>query len=132
MTPEPEVKGLPEGVQFVGDFGAAGPNDYELIRDADGMHIYKGQRAGASVGVRVVPADGYVFVKVGDEKIFDIRRYTQIVGRPEFAATKKLEAPQSVTVTAKFVVENELENSNLESALRAIEGWPGFVSVEKA
>lgn len=124
MTPTGQIKGLPEGVELI-DFMPAGEDDYELIVDVGGSHIYKGVRPGAGVGARVKPAEGYAFVPTGGFAAFNIRDLTQ--GRPEFVATKVVPT-HTVTITAKFNISTELDQQNLEAALADVPKMPGYVS----
>lgn len=123
------ILGLPEGVELI-DFHPAGPDDFELIRMGEETHIYKGVRLGAASGVKVKAAEGFEFVQVGFEKIFDMRDYKSVDGRPEFSVARKIE-PQNITVTAKFTVTNALELKALDDALAGLPKMPGFVGVER-
>jgi len=123
------VKGLPEGVEFI-DFQQAGPNDFELIFD-NGPHIYRGVRLGAAAGVRVKPAEGWTFVQVGFEEIFDIKAYETKQGRPDFKPAKVI--PQkTITITATFSVSNQVMLDTLESEITEVPKMPGFVGMKRS
>lgn len=129
-------KGLPDGVKWTGDFHPAGADDYELVRERNtqtgdiSARIYKGERPGAAAGIKVVPADGYVFVQSGFEDVFDIIQYKHVKGRPMFQVAKAI-PPKTVTVTAKFAVDNEYTSARLEEALASVPGMPGYLSMER-
>lgn len=129
--PDPQVKGLPEGVEFTGSFLPASADDFELIREGPDAYIYKGIRAGAASGVTVRPAAGYVFVQTGFEQYFDIKAYKQVNARPMFVATKSL-PPKTMTLTVKFSITNELQATQMETSLKAIPEMPGYISHEVA
>ncbi len=112
-APQPQVAGLPEGVELVG-LRAATADDYELVRDDKGPHILKGPRAGAASGVIVKPADGYKFV-------FDLREYG-------FLAIKQI-APKNIVVTAKFTVDNVYDEETINGLIERMKSVPGFVSL---
>lgn len=125
-----ETKGLPEGVKLI-DFQVPGPTDFELIRDEVGFHIYQGTRLGGpAAAARIEPAPGYIFVAIGNEMIFDMREYVSKKARVEFTAVKKLE-PQTITVTAKFAIENALQLQGVEDALKMLQTAPGFTGLER-
>jgi len=128
--PDPIRDGLPEGVKFTGDFHPAGPNDYEMIRDEEGTIICKGVRAGAASGVKVVPADGWVFIQDGYEKVMDIRSMESKPGRPTFKPARLIPRKE-VTLTVKCAVGNELDATRMEDAIKAIPSMAGYQSMER-
>lgn len=135
-----QIKGLPEGTRWTGDFFPAQADDYELMNvgGSDPPYIAKGIRAGAASAVKVLPLEGYTFVPIGREP-FDIKTYA--AGREKFAVAKLLggmvgdkfvAAPKSSTVTVKFTVDNELTASEMEKAITGLSEMPGYVSHERS
>jgi hypothetical protein len=131
---DPQVKGLPEGVEWVGNFLPPTENDFEMIRTVDLIPrnlIFKGTRAGAAAGVKVKPAEGYIFVLDGsNEELFDIREYKKLPGRPSYTPARII-PEKTVTVTATFKVSNTLDATKLEEAIKVLPGMPGYVSHEQ-
>ena len=128
---EPVIKGLPEGVKWTGDFLPATKDDYEIISTPTGQVIYKGVRPGAPSGVKVEPEDGYVFVQIGHEMIFDPKTNVPEAGRPQFQPAKKLDPPKTTTITVKFSVNNQLDADALEAAIKGIPNMAGYVEMER-
>ncbi len=122
----PNTPGLPEGIVFV-DFQAAGPEDFELIRKDEGNFIYKGARSGSVTGVRVKPAEGYVFIPTGEfEKVFDPKEYLQKDTHRERYTPARSIPKQTLEVTLSFVVDNQSQLDAIMLALKAIEALSGF------
>lgn len=117
----PPVSGLPVGLQFAGSFLPAGEDDFELL---DG-HIYKGKRAGAAAAVRVIPAEGYEFVRLRGRKV----QVSGLVGfdpRDEYVAAKIIPA-ETIELSAKFHVTNEMDKKTVESAIeQVVKNLPGY------
>src|ERR1700722_19218456 len=118
MTPtiNPPVAGLPTGVELV-RLGTASTEDYELVNDSNGVHIYKGPRVGAASGVIVQPADGYSFR-------FDIRSMA-------YFTVKNID-PKTITATVKFTVTNDYDQQSVEVLLERLKSMAGFVSIEQS
>lgn len=108
--PEPAMKGLPEGVDFV-EFRTAAEEDFELV----GGEIFRGHRAGAASGVIVKPAEGYTFRA-------DIRK----IGT--YFAVKKLPNTE-IVATVKFVVDNSFDLETVNGRLEKLKDLPGFVEI---
>lgn len=132
------IKGLPEGTELIGMFPATA-DDYSVMNGFDGKYIAKGARNGSAIDAIVKPALGYAFIPDGLEST---NPQAMTNGRPKFAVVKLLGqfsndgsqfTPQSkaITVTAKFLVANELHEAQLEEAIKGLPEMPGFQGMER-
>jgi hypothetical protein len=120
--PLPTIKGLPEGVELV-HIGAAKEGDYELINEVDDQgapvsRIYPGPRLGASSGIIVKPADGYTFVA-------DIKTLS-------YRVVKKLPEPMTITVHARFLVDNQLDADMVDERMEQLKKLPGYQAEQES
>jgi len=132
MNPTEEIKqksalpipNLPEGIEAY-DLGVAKEDEFELV----GSTIYKGVRPGAASGLLVRPAKGYSFQPA---QIADIRNFTLVPGPEGTYMVVKQEEPTVITVTLKVQVTNSFDEGVVSGVLKALEGLPGFVSLERS
>lgn len=130
MTPAPGViKGLPEGVEIV-DFLPCEAGDYELVRANGVTEILKGQRPGAASGVKVRAGEGYIFVQVGREEIFDIKEMKVVSGRPIFQAVKEME-PFTMKIEEQVLISNRIQLDEVNALVDQIRHLPGYVTSEQ-
>lgn len=114
-TKKPAVEGLPEGVDWI-KFGAAGPDDFQLVRQHDGsIVISKGPRVGEATGVIVEPSAGYSFR-------CDIKTLA-------YFPVKELKEPVTIKAEVVFTVDNEFDQQTVEQELARLKSMPGFVSL---
>lgn len=114
--PLPTIKGLPEGVELV-HIGPAQKDDFELINEIDDKglpvsRIYPGPRLGASSGIIVKPAEGYTFVA-------DIKTMS-------YRVVKKLPEVMTITIHAKFLVDNQLDADVVNDRMEELKKLPGY------
>lgn len=124
QAPAIPIEGLPEGIEAY-RFGTAKEDEFELV----GAIIYKGERAGAASGVIVRPAKGFTFQPA---KISDIRNFTVIDGPEGTYMVVKQSDPITITATLKVQVTNSFDQGIVDGVLKALEGLPGFVSLDRA
>lgn len=117
----PDVKGLPEGVEW-DHFGTAGADDFELI----GGKIIKGIRPNAASGVIVKPATGYTFQPA---RWFDIRIYEFVDGNPNEFTVVKTTDPVTIKVAGTYVVTNTDDAKTVRDALAKLSNLPGASGV---
>lgn len=133
------IKELPEGTELIGLFPATA-EDYSVMNGFDGKYIAKGARNNSALDAIVKPALGYAFIPNGFEGN-DPR--AMINGRPKFAVAKLLGTfsndgtqftpqPKTVTVTTKFLVENELHEAQMETGIKEIAAVVGFQGMERS
>lgn len=124
QAPAIPIEGIMEGVEAY-RMGTAKDDEFELVGD----RIYKGERPGAASGLIVRPAKGWTFQPA---QSFDIREFKLVDGPPGSYMPVKQEDPITITATLKVQVTNSFDQGIVDSVLKALEGLPGFVSIERA